>query len=153
MHGENKISIENLKAPSFKRIAIALDFSRRDAPLLANAISQSKEDTKLILIHIVESVQASMFETESDDFETRTDQNKLDDYVALLKAQGIQAESHLGFRRRNKEIVRIVKATNADLLVIGAHGHKGIKDWIYGATIDDVRHQLNIPVLIVTANS
>jgi manganese transport protein len=153
MHGENKISIENLKAPSFKRIAIALDFSRRDAPLLANAISQSKEDTKLILIHIVESVQASMFEGESDDFETRTDQNKLDDYVALLKAQGIQAESHLGFRRRNKEIVRIVKATNADLLVIGAHGHKGIKDWIYGATIDDVRHQLNIPVLIVTANS
>jgi manganese transport protein len=150
MHGENKISIENLKAPSFKRIAVALDFSKRDAPLLANAISQSKEDTKLILIHIVESVQASMFETESDDFETRTDQNKLDDYVALLKAQGIQAESHLGFTRRNKEIVRIVKATNADLLVIGAHGHKGIKDWIYGATIDAVRHQLNIPVLIVS---
>jgi manganese transport protein len=150
MHGENKISIENLKAPSFKRIAVALDFSKRDAPLLANAISQSKEDTKLILIHIVESVQASMFEGESDDFETRTDQNKLDDYVALLKAQGIQAESHLGFTRRNKEIVRIVKATNADLLVIGAHGHKGIKDWIYGATIDDVRHQLNIPVLIVS---
>ena len=102
------------------------------------------------MIHIVESVQANMFETESDDFETRTDQNKLDDYVALLKAQGIQAESHLGFRRRNKEIVRIVKATNADLLVIGAHGHKGIKDWIYGATIDAVRHQLNIPVLIVS---
>ena len=70
--------------------------------------------------------------------------------MALLEKQGIKAESHLGFRRRNKEIVRIVKATNADLLVIGAHGHKGFKDWLYGATIDSVRHQLKIPVLIVT---
>ena len=56
----------------------------------------------------------------------------------------------LGFKNRAKEIVRIVKATNADLLVIGAHGHRGLKDWLYGATIDSVRHQLKIPVLIVT---
>ena len=152
LHGENKISLTNLTAPSYKRIAIALDFSTRDSQLIAHAISQSTEGTKLILIHIVESVPAKMLEMESDDFETRTDQNKLDDYVALLEQQGIKAESHLGFKRRNKEIVRIVKATQADLLIIGAHGHSGIKDWLYGATIDSVRHQLNIPVLIVTAN-
>ena len=152
LHGESKVSFENLKAPSYKCIAIALDFSNRDAHLISHAISQSNKDTKLILIHIVESVPASVLEIESDDFETRTDQNKLDDYVALLQKQGIKAESHLGFKRRNKEIVRIVKATEADLLVIGAHGHSGIKDWLYGATIDAVRHQLKIPVLIITAN-
>jgi manganese transport protein len=150
LHGEKKIALTNLKAPSFERIAIALDFSDRDAQLIAHAISQSKENTTLILIHIVESVPASLLETESDDLETRTDQHKLDDYVALLERQGIKAESHLGYRRRNKEIVRIVKATKADLLVIGAHGHRGLKDWLYGATIDSVRHQLKIPVLIVT---
>ena len=153
LHGENKISLTNLTAPSYKRIAIALDFSTRDTQLIAHAISQSRADTKLILIHIVESVPAKMLEMESDDFETRTDQNKLDDYVALLEQQGIKAESHLGFKRRNKEIVRIVKATQADLLIIGAHGHSGIKDWLYGATIDSVRHQLKIPVLIITADT
>jgi manganese transport protein len=153
LHGENKISLTNLTAPSYKRIAIALDFSARDTQLIAHAISQSRADTKLILIHIVESVPAKMLEMESDDFETRTDQNKLDDYVALLEQQGIKAESHLGFKRRNKEIVRIVKATQADLLIIGAHGHSGIKDWLYGATIDSVRHQLKIPVLIITADT
>ena len=78
---------------------------------------------------------------------------KLDDYVALLKEQGIKAHSYLGFKRRNKEIVRIVKETKADLLVIGAHGNRGIKDWLYGATIDSVRHQLKIPVLIVNIES
>lgn len=61
----------------------------------------------------------------------------------------MQAESFLGFRHRHTEIPRIISETNADLLIVGAHGHKGMKDWIYGETIDKVRHQLKIPVLIV----
>ena len=32
---------------------------------------------------------------------------------------------------------------------MGAHGHQGIKDLIYGQTIEEVRHKLQIPVLIV----
>jgi manganese transport protein len=35
------------------------------------------------------------------------------------------------------------------MLVIGAHGHSGVKDWFYGETINAVRHGLKIPVLIV----
>jgi manganese transport protein len=35
------------------------------------------------------------------------------------------------------------------MLVIGAHGHTGVKDWLFGETIDTVRHELKIPVLIV----
>jgi manganese transport protein len=55
----------------------------------------------------------------------------------------------LGYRNRVSEIVRIVKLKEADMLVMGAHGHKGIKDYIFGETIESVRHQLEIPVLIV----
>ena len=153
LHGEREVSFTHLEAPHYERIAVALDFSDRDPQLIAHAISQAGKDPTLILIHIVESVSANIFETESYDLETRSDQNKLNDYVAQLEKKGIRAESHLGFRRRNKEIVRIVKATQADLLVIGAHGHRGLKDWLYGATIDAVRHQLKIPVLIVTPKS
>jgi manganese transport protein len=47
------------------------------------------------------------------------------------------------------EIVRIVKETKADMLVMGAHRHAGLKDYIFGETIEAVRHQLSIPVLIV----
>jgi len=35
------------------------------------------------------------------------------------------------------------------MLVIGAHRHSGIKDLIYGETVNTVRHELAIPVLIV----
>jgi manganese transport protein len=43
----------------------------------------------------------------------------------------------------------MVKAFDADLLVMGAHGHKLFKDLIFGATVDTVRHRVKIPVLIV----
>ena len=36
------------------------------------------------------------------------------------------------------------------MLVIGAHGHSGLKDFIYGETVNSVRHELKIPVLVVS---
>ncbi len=36
-----------------------------------------------------------------------------------------------------------------DLVVMGAHGHRNIKDLIFGTTIDPVRHALDIPILVV----
>jgi manganese transport protein len=35
------------------------------------------------------------------------------------------------------------------MLVVGAHGHTGLKDFIYGETVNSVRHELKIPVLVV----
>jgi len=57
--------------------------------------------------------------------------------------------SRLGYISRSKEIVRIVHEEGAEILVIGAHGHSGLKDFIYGETVNTVRHELQIPVLIV----
>jgi manganese transport protein len=95
-------------------------------------------------------VSARVYGNEADDYESRHDQEKLDNYVSYIRNRGIAAERMLGFRNRNKEIPKLVKEMNADLLVIGAHGHSGVKDWFYGETIDIVRHQLKIPVLIVS---
>jgi manganese transport protein len=62
---------------------------------------------------------------------------------------GLYSEGFLGFGNRAKEIAKMVKANNADMLVVGAHGHTGLKDFIYGETVNTVRHELKIPVLIV----
>jgi manganese transport protein len=32
---------------------------------------------------------------------------------------------------------------------MGAHGHKALKDIIFGTTLDAVRHSVKVPVLIV----
>ena len=53
------------------------------------------------------------------------------------------------FKAAMREIVRIVTEANADMLVNGCSpSHTGIKDYIYGETVDQVRHKLTIPVLI-----
>ncbi len=138
-----------LEIPHFKNIAVALDFTENDKKLIAYAAGQGKEDTSYVFIHVVESASAKLLGKESDDYETKTDQDHMDYYIRQMKEQGLQSEGFLGFRNRAKEIIRIVKEQKADMLVVGAHGHTGLKDLIYGQTINTVRHELQIPVLVV----
>jgi manganese transport protein len=142
-------SLQVLETPVYNKIAVAVDFGEKDQKLLAHAAGQAHKGSSFILIHIVESVPARLWESESDDLETRTDTEELDAYIQKLKEMGYEAKGILGFNDRAKEIARIVKESGADLLVIGAHGHSGIKDWLYGQTIESVRHDLKIPVLVV----
>ena len=138
-----------LEIPHFKNIAVALDFTENDKKLIAYAAGQGKEDTSYVFIHVVESASAKLLGKESDDYETKTDQDHMDYYIRQMKERGLNSEGVLGFRNRAKEIIRIVKEQNADMLVVGAHGHTGLKDLIYGQTINTVRHELQIPVLVV----
>lgn len=148
IHKLQSISPE-FQVPQYKKIAVALDFSANDQKILAHAIGQGREETEYYLIHVVESVSAGYLGQFSDDMETRADNMQLHKYINDLRNSGIKADGALGYHLRTKEIVRLVKNSEADLLVIGAHGHAGIKDWIYGETINSVRHELTIPVLIV----
>ena len=141
--------LHQLSIPVYKKIAVALDFSKNDLKLITHAIGQGNENTSYVLIHVVESAATRIIEKETDDLETRKDQQQLDTYVKQLKEKGFEAIGLLGFNDRAKEIVRLVKESNAGMLVIGAHGHTGVKDLLYGQTIDSVRHGLKIPVLVV----
>jgi manganese transport protein len=138
-----------LEVPVFMKIAVALDFTEHDEKLLAYAIGQGKPNTHYLLVHVVESASATMLGKESDDYETRRDKEQMDSYVNQLQSRGFTAEGFLGYKNRAREIVRIAKGVNADMLVMGAHGHSGLKDFIYGETVNTVRHELKIPVLIV----
>lgn len=143
------VSLGEMEKPVYRCIAMALDFSNKDKDIITNAIAHGNEHTQYILIHIVESASAKYFGRDSDDLETRRDQAQLDTYIALLKSRNIQAKGVLGFRKRAPEIARIVKEEHADFLVLGGHGHRGFKDWLYGETANQVRHQVKIPVLVV----
>ncbi len=142
-------TIKNLSIPAFTKIAVALDFSANDEKLLAYAIVQGRERSSYLLLHIVESASANLLGKESADFETMKDAEQMEFYVSQLKEKGFDAEGKLGFRNRVKEIVRLVKESDADMLVIGAHGHTALKDFIYGETVNAVRHELKMPVLVV----
>ena len=142
-------ALQEIAVPVYDTIAVALDFSQYDLKLINHAIGQGNKTTSYVLIHVVESAVTRLMHKETDDLETRRDQQRLDEYVKQLKEKGIDAIGLLGFSERAKEIVRITKESGAGMLVIGAHGHTGLKDIIYGQTVDVVRHELKIPVLVV----
>lgn len=152
MHAEAS-ELKSIPIPTFKNIAVALDFSEYDTKLIAYAIGQGNPESNYVLMHIVESVPARMLGKESDDLETRKDKSRLEEYVNQMIQKGFPSKGVLGFQSRAKEIIRIVNETDADMLVIGAHRHMGIKDLIYGETVNTVRHELKIPVLVVNLES
>ncbi|MFT3933859.1 MAG: Nramp family divalent metal transporter [Chitinophagaceae bacterium] len=135
--------------PAFERIAVALDFSGQDEKLVAFALGQGKPGSNYLLLHVVESASAKLLGDSTADLESEKDKEQLEAYVHQLQDRGLNAVAKLGYRNRVAEIVRIVKEEKADLLVMGAHGHAGLKDLVYGETINKVRHELKIPVLVV----
>ncbi|MDR0792742.1 MAG: Nramp family divalent metal transporter, partial [Chitinophagaceae bacterium] len=149
VHGQERV-LQNLSVSGLSTIAIALDFSDKDERLVAHAIRQGGKEAKYVLMHIVETASAKYFGASADDYETRNDEDQLKIYAQQLNDAGYNCSIALGYQFRVKEIIRLVKEANADMLVVGAHKHSGIKDWVYGETIDKVRHKLSIPVLIVS---
>ncbi|HRH48224.1 MAG TPA: Nramp family divalent metal transporter [Panacibacter sp.] len=149
IHGEEKL-LQNLQVPDFAKIAVSLDFSDNDEKIVAYALAQGKQSAQYVLMHIVETASASYLGDATDDFETRKDKERLQLYADQLNSLGFSVTTHLGYRNRVNEIVRIVNEANADMLIMGAHRHSGIKDLLYGETVDAVRHKLQIPVLIVS---
>ena len=148
VHGNIPHTLDASELKPFTQIALALDYGDNDMNVLHYAMRLATPETKLVLIHVVESVSARMMGSEAHDYESRKDRDHIDEYVKLLEAKGYTATGILGYKNRSPEIARIIKENNCDLLVIGSHGHKAALDWLFGETINTVRHMIDIPVFI-----
>lgn len=140
-------ALQGISKP-FRKIAMAVDYTDTDRIVMQYAMHLGNADTEYLLIHIVESAQARMLQDKANDYETLQDKAYLDKYIQLFADKSLKAQGILGFKNRKDEIARIVKENNCDLLVLGSHGHKSIKDFIFGETINTLRHKVDIPVFI-----
>jgi manganese transport protein len=141
--------IESEQHP-FTNIGVAIDLSEMDSKVLSHARTLAQQNSAhLVLIHVVEGVGGQIFGKNAYDNEARDDMEHLEGHAKQLRTSGLEVQAILGFGRISKEIVRIADEQKIDLLVMGAHGHRGIKDIIFGTSITKVRHGLKIPVLVV----
>lgn len=147
-HGEAR-DLQIKAGPEYKRIAVAIDFSDLDTISIKSALSQGGKDADYLLIHVVETVGALVYGSHTADRESSKDARALEEYARQLREEGYKVEIEVGYGNPRRTIPKLVKAFDADLLVMGAHGHKLFKDLIFGATVDTVRHRVGIPVLIV----
>ncbi|MFN3840244.1 MAG: Nramp family divalent metal transporter [Cyclobacteriaceae bacterium] len=134
----------------YLRIAVCVDFSSVDATAISSALAQGGKQASYLLIHITETAGALVYGSEIADHESSEDAAALEVYLRQLRDQGYSADSKIGYGNPRRSIPEIVHTYQADLLVMGAHGHAWFKDLIFGTTLESVRHRVNIPVLIVT---
>ena len=132
-----------------KNIAISVDFSKADEAALNNAFELGGINAQYTLIHIVVSVGALMYGGNIADHETTIDGKLLLEYKDMLSQKGFKIETELGFGKPNTVIPNIINQGNFEVLVMGTHGHTGLKDILFGTTVDKLRHKISIPLLIV----
>jgi nucleotide-binding universal stress UspA family protein len=73
----------------------------------------------------------------------------LDDFLKRFETQHISFERRV---RRGKPFVQIIQAAreeNADLIVIGTHGHTDIQHFLIGSTAERVVRKAHCPVMVV----
>ncbi len=148
-HGQ-AVDFEKIDSISYKHIAVAIDFSGHDQQIIKSALNQGGKSATYTFIHIVESAAAIYLGKNTMDYETQLDNDSLVKYQNKLKDLGYTVNIQIGFGSAAKGITKIMSTLDADLLVMGEHGHKGFKDLVFGTTVDSVRHNVKIPILIVS---
>jgi manganese transport protein len=140
----------DLTTESYARIGVALDYGDLDGKVLSHAQTLARQHgASIMLFHIVEGVSGQLYGRDAYDDEARKDLERLEDIARQMKAAGIDATPVLGFGRVPEQLVKLSGEQRIDLLVMGGHRHRGLKDILFGASVSEVRHQLSIPVFVV----
>jgi len=136
----------------YKRILVPLEHSPYDAAIIDHVRELAKfSGASLVLIHVADGwaarnvKQLNLRESE----EMRADREYLETICASLEAAGLQAECLLAGGDPSKEITAAAARENVDLIAMSTHGHRFIKDLLYGSVANEVRHSSRIPVLLV----
>jgi manganese transport protein len=142
---------EAAAAPVYHRILVPLDHTHLDRLAVSHAAAMARlHGAKLFLLHVEEGVTSQIYGRDSSTAEVEAGEQYLERIAQALRDQGITVETAITHSSSpRKEIVRYAHEIRPDLVIMGAHGHGGLKDLVFGTTISPVRHNLEVPMLIV----
>lgn len=142
--------VSRIRPLKVHRVGAALQHSAGDAHILSAALSLAQANhATLFLIHVVDSPGVLVLGESSASIHASSDEQYLEELAREVERPDLPVTVVLQFGRPAEGIVRAVRETRLDLLVLGSHGHRGIEDLVYGETVSTVRHRLRIPVLVV----
>ena len=136
----------------YKRILVPLENSYYDNAIIAHVLALAKlSGASVVMIHVADGFaarnakQLDLRESE----EMRLDGQYIESKCAELEQAGIDCDSILAGGDPATEIVQAAEREGCDLIAMSTHGHKFVKDVLYGSVANEVRHGTRIPVLLV----
>jgi len=144
---------EVLAPPVYRRILVPLDHTELDQAAVAHAVAMAKlHHATLYLLHVEEGVTSQFYGPLASTAEVVEGRQYFETIVQNIENQDVTVElSIVDARKPADAIIKMAHEVNADLVIMGAHGHRGLKDLIFGTTISDVRHGVKAPLFIVSA--
>jgi universal stress protein A len=136
----------------YKTILIPVENRETDETILRHIRPLAKlTGAKLMLVHVADGWAARNFEQlklqESE--EMKRDREYLAALQGQLQAEGFEVSSILAMGEPATEIIKLARTEPVELIAMSTHGHRFISDLLYGSTADKVRHQVDIPVLLL----
>ena len=140
----------------YNKIFVALENSAADDTLVPHITELARRlGSELLLVHVADGFAARNFEklklAESD--EMRADRAYLESIAQRLRTGGMVVATELALGNPPTEILKTAEARGCDLIAMTSHGHKMIGDFFLGSTIEKVRHNTAIPILVVRSGS
>jgi nucleotide-binding universal stress UspA family protein len=140
----------------YQHILIPLENTPADETILAHIkLLARMTGAKLLLIHVSDGWVARNFNqlklAESE--EMKQDRAYLERRSRELTDEGFSCEAVLALGEPSDEIIKLARDKNVDLIAMTTHGHRFVSDIIHGATADKVRHEVNVPVLLLKVKS
>jgi manganese transport protein len=140
----------------YKKILVALENGRADDTLVPHIAELARRlGSELVLVHVADGFAARNFEqlqlAESE--EMKNDRIYLEGIAVRLRSLGLVATTRLVLGNPPTEILKTAQAEACDLIALTSHGHKAVADFFLGSTIDKVRHNTAIPLLVVRAGA
>ena len=138
----------------YRKILVALENGPADTRLLPHIAEFARQlGSELLLLHVSDGWAARNYDqlnlAESD--EMKADTEYLQAMALQLTSTGLRAEILLALGNPPNEIVKAAAANGCDLIALASHGHKLFADLVHGSTIDRVRHNTTIPLLVISA--
>jgi len=138
----------------YRKILVALENSRADNTLVPHIAELARRlESELLLVHVADGWAARNFDQLklAESTEMKEDRAYLDGVAARLRAAGLTVHTELVLGNPPTEILKVAEARACDLIAMTSHGHKLVGDFFLGSTIDKVRHNTLIPLLVVRA--
>lgn len=81
--------------------------------------------------------------------ETGNAKTKLSELLSEVSKQGIKATKSLVFNVGAENISQYIKKEKYDLIIMGSHGSKGVKEFAIGSNVLNVIRHTQVPVLVI----
>lgn len=142
----------------FRRIVCPTDFSAPAAQAAHYAAGLAKScGAEVILLHVVAELSYPMrslgtvtaFPNLQDEMQKRASE-ELDEAKAKL-GEGITVRTEMRHGDIHDEVLGCATDNDCDLIVLGTHGHTGLKHMLLGSTAERIVRMSEIPVLTVRA--